>query len=484
MRITLTACFVGCLLLLVGAASAAERPNIVVILADDMGYGDPRCFNPQSKISTPCLDRLAAQGMRFTDAHAPGSVCIPSRYGLMTGRYPFRAKSMSADKGVVIEPGRVTIASFLAEQGYATAMVGKWHLGFEGGDQFDYAQPLRGGPADRGFAYFFGQHASLDIPPYFFIENDRCVAPASEHIEANSTSDWSPIQGAFWRAGAVAPGFKHDEVLSAYTRRAIDYVDRRAKATDGKPFFLYLALTAPHTPWLPTGEFRPESGENLYFRWVSQVDEAIGSVLHSLEKAGVADNTLVVFSSDNGPVWLPDDVKRFGHASAGPWRGMKGDSWEAGHRMPFIATWPAKIKPGQTSAETICFTDLFATCAAIVDAKLPNDAGEDSFNFLPALLGEPRSGPLRPTTVIGTGKNVLSIRRGDWKLIPFLGSGGFTQPNRIKPQPGEPTGQLYNLADDPGETKNLFAERPEIAKELAALLAETCEKPRSRPSLP
>lgn len=448
------------------AAEPGGRPNIIFILTDDMGYGDPKCFNPNSKCATPHIDRLASQGMRFTDAHAAGPVCVPSRYGLITGRYPFRCTSLNPAKEPLIEPGRMTIASLLREQSYATAMIGKWHLGFDGGDKFDYSKPLRGGPFDHGFDYFFGQHASLDIPPYFYIENDRCVAAATDHIEAGSSPDWTRIQGAFWRAGGIAPDLKLEDVLPTYTRKAVDYLADRGKLSESKPFFLYLALTAPHTPWLPTEEFRGKSAGNMYADWVAQVDDSIGRVLKALDSSGLADNTLVFFSSDNGPVWYPDDVQKYGHASTGRFRGMKGDSWEGGHRMPFIARWPEKIKAGTENGELICFTDMLATFAELTAAKLPSGAGEDSFSFLPELLGEKSTNPARKEMVLGWGKGNLFIRKGDWKLIPFLGSGGFSKPSKIKPAQGDPAGQLYNLADDPGETNNVYAAHPDIVKDL------------------
>jgi len=445
-----------------------------------MGYGDPGCFNPQSNCATPHIDRLAAQGMRFTDAHAAGPVCVPSRYGLLTGRYPFRNTSLNPAKGPLIEPGRVTIASLLRDRGYVTAMIGKWHLGFEGGDQFDCSQPLRGGPHDHGFDTFFGQHASLDIPPYFFIENDHCVAAPTGHINAGNSPDWSPIQGAFWRDGGIAPGFVLEDVLPTYTHKAVEYLDERAKAGVGKPFFLYVALTAPHTPWLPTEEFRGESAGNLYAGWVAQVDDAVGRVLAALDRAGLADNTLVIFSSDNGPVWYPEDVQKYGHAAAGPWRGMKGDAWEGGHRVPFIARWPGKINAGSTSSDLICFTDLLATLAALTGAPLPDGAGEDSISFLPALRAERHAAPARAEMILGWGKGNLFIRKGDWKLIPFLGSGGFSKPSKAKPESGEPPGQLYNLALDPGETNNLRAARPDIVRDLTVRTDQIRFSGRSR----
>lgn len=462
-------------------AAAASKPNIVILLADDMGYGDPLSYNPKSKCRTPNIDKLASQGMRFTDAHAAGAFCIPSRYGLLTGRYPFRAPSLDPAKGPLIETGRMTIASLLRQRGYSTAMVGKWHLGFEGGIDFDYAKSLRGGPFDHGFDWYFGQHASLDIPPYFYIQNDRATAAPTELIQAKNSPGWTAIQGEFWREGRIAPDFKMEGVLSNYTSKAVDYIQKRARSDDGKPFFLYFALTAPHTPWLPTEAFRGKSGGNMYTQWVEEVDDSFGQVLAALERAGIADNTLVIFSSDNGPTWYPEDVRKYGHASAGDLRGMKADAWEGGHRVPFIVRWPGRIKPGSTSPKLVCFTDMLATYADLVGATLPADAGEDSFSFLPELLGRNSQGPTRKEMILGQGKNNLSIRRGDWKLIPFLGSGGFSKPSKIKPQPGDPAGQLYNLAADPGETNNQYAAKPDVVKELSTLVDQIRTRGRSRP---
>ena len=464
------------------AANSASKPNIVFILADDLGYGDPHCFNAESKIATPNIDRLAAQGTRFTDAHAAGAVCVPSRYALLTGRYPFRNTGFrNPVQGALIEPKRPTIATVLRGAGYATAMIGKWHLGFEGGDKFDYTKPLRGGPVDHGFDSFFGQHASLDIPPYFFIANDSCVEPPSESVDASNSPDWTPVQGAFWRAGKIAPSFKHFEALPIYTRKAKEYIESRAGRGDAQPFFLYLALTAPHTPWLPTETFRGKSLGGPYGDFVTQVDDAVGQVLTALESAKLSQNTLVLFTSDNGPMWYPADVEKYGHSAAGPWRGMKGDAWEGGHRMPFIARWPDKTPAGATNTETICFSDMLATFAAVAGTKVPDGAGEDSFNLLPLLLGEKRDAPVRDTLVSESSAGVLAIRQGEWKLIPQLGGGGFTKPGKIKPGPDDPAGQLYNLADDPGERRNRYGEQPEIVPRLTLLLETLRDKGRSAP---
>ena len=455
------------------APRGASRPNIVILFADDMGYGDAGCYNPNSKTSTPNIDRLAADGLRFTDAHAPGSWCVPSRYGLMTGRYPFRANRHR------IEPGRLTIASLLKSRGYATACVGKWHLGLEGEKNPPPGKPLRGGPIDRGFDSYFGIHASLDIPPYYYIENDRPVAPPTETVAASNSPGWTRIQGAFWRAGRIAPGFRHDEVLPTFARRSIAWLRQHRKTARDKPFFLYLALAAPHTPWLPTGTFRGVSKASDYGDFVAQVDASVGQVLAALDDLGVRDETLVLFSSDNGPVWYPQDVRRFGHRSVGPLRGMKGDVWEGGHRMPLIARWPGRVKPGTTSDALVGFTDVMATFADILGATLPDGAGEDSFSFLPVLLGRKLDRPARDTMIHPAG--LTGIRHGRWKLILGLGSGGFTKPRRRKPTAGEPKGQLYDLAADVGETKNVYAEHPDIVERLTKLLERQRKAGRTRP---
>jgi arylsulfatase A-like enzyme len=463
--------------LLAHVAWAADRPNILLILADDMGYGDPHCFNPKSKIATPAIDRLAAEGIRFTDAHAPGAVCVPSRYGLLTGRYPFRT-SLAVEKGPIIETGRMTIGSLLQKAGYRTACVGKWHQGLTV-NQYD--QPIKGGPFDRGFDRFFGLPASLDIPPYYLIENDRAVAAPTQDIAASASEGWSPIQGAFWREGKLAPGYKHADVLDLMGDRAVEYLRDSHKAKPAQPFFLYLALPAPHTPWLPGEAFKGKSGAGMYGDYAMQVDATIARVLKTLDdELKLRDDTLVFFTSDNGPVWYPADVQRLGHDAAGGFRGMKGDAWEGGHRMPFAARWPGHIKANATSEQTICFTDFLATFAALSGQQLPNDAGEDSFDIMPALLQTEGGKPIREATVVQSSRRVLTIRQGPWKLIPQLGSGGFTLPANVKPKAGEPAGQLYNLHDDPGEARNVYASHPEIVQKLADLLKKYQADGRSR----
>jgi len=465
--------------LLCKSAIAGEKPNIVVILVDDMGYGDPGCYNKSSKIPTPQIDSLARDGMRFTDAHAPGALCHPSRYGLLTGQHPFRTDVSVWRKQPVIKKGQATIASVVRSQGYRTAMVGKWHLVFQ---EDGYDKPLPGGPVDCGFDTFFGIRASTDIPPYFYIRDDRAVLPPTKQIEANRSEGWSPIQGAFWRAGGIAPDLQLKDVLPRFTDEAVSVIQTHAKADTDKPLMLYLAYPAPHTPWLPSPEFQGRSRAGMYGDFLTMVDAMIGRVLKALEDAEMVDDTLVVFSSDNGPVWYDRDVERFGHDSSGGLRGMKGDAWECGHRMPFVVRWPGKVRPGSVSGQTICFTDLLATFAAVVGAELPEDAGGDSFDVLPVLLGkQPEDVPIRGPLVIPSASGAMTIRSGPWKLIAALGSGGFSQPRRIKPTPGGPQGQLYNLADDLGETNNLYQKAPEVVKRLRVELARIRDAQRSPP---
>lgn len=449
--------------------SPGNHPNIVLIMVDDMGYGDAGCYNVNSKIPTPHIDSLARDGMRFTDAHAPGPLCHMSRYGLLTGRYPFRTNVGLWRKQPLIKPGQTTIASLLRDQGYHTAMVGKWHLGFE---ENGYDKPLPGGPVDRGFDKYFGIRASTDIPPYFYIRDDRAVQPPTDKIDANNSEGWSPIQGAFWRAGGIAPNLKLEDVLPRFTDEAVQVIVDHSQGSDSAPLLLYLAYPAPHTPWLPSKDFKGSSKAGMYGDFTVMVDAMIGRVLKALDDAKMADDTLVIFSSDNGPVWYDADVERFEHDSSGGLRGMKADAWEAGHRMPFLVRWPGQVKAGSLTGQTICFTDLLATFSAIAGTDLPDDAGPDSVNFLPVLLGtQPEAKPIRDSLVIASGSGTMTVRSGPWKLITALGSGGFSEPKRVKPTPGGPTGQLYNLDDDLGETTNLYQAEPSIVESLTKKLS-------------
>jgi arylsulfatase A-like enzyme len=457
-------------------AADQERPppHVVIILADDMGYGDPGAYNPQSRIATPNIDRFAREGMRFTDAHAPGALCHPSRYGLMTGAYPFRTDVSVWPTTPLIKEGQATVASLLSAKGYRTAMVGKWHLGFE---ERGYDQPLRGGPSDRGFDTFFGLRASTDIPPYFYLRGDRAVAPPTGHVDASSSPGWSPIQGAFWREGGIAPGLELKDVLPRLTDEAVGVIREHAATSAEQPLLLYLALTAPHTPWLPSAEFEGRSQAGMYGDFTMMVDAMIGGVLRALDGARMADETIVIFTSDNGPVWYSDDVTRTGHDSVGGLRGMKASNWEGGHRVPFLVRWPGRTKAGSVSAQTISFLDVMATLADVIRVTLPEAAGPDSFSFLPVLLGtQPEDVPVRESLVVGQ-----SIRSGPWKWIDGHEPVAFQRPERgLVPPAGSPPGQLYTLAEDPAESRNLAADRPDVVARLKATLARIQAGARTR----
>lgn len=413
--------------------------------------------------------------------NAPGSWCVPSRYGLMTGQYPLR-KTRDVKKGGLIAQGQVTIASLLQRNGYSTAMIGKWHLGFDGvsdWDKADYSQSFQGGPADRGFDYFYGMHASLDIPPYFFIENKHAVeAPVNTIAENQSPDATTTISGAFWREGKIAPGFKHEEILPTFTNKAVSFMQNHVKKKMQQPFFLYLSLTAPHTPWLPQKQFKGKSGAGEYGDFVMQVDYTVGEVLGSLEKLGIGNNTLVIFTSDNGPVWFKEDIQKFNHRAAGPYRGMKFDAYEGAHRMPFIARWPGKIKPNTSSAALLSFTDMLATFAAVAGDTLSPDESRDSYNVLPLLMNK---GVSQRKGLIVEGH---TIREGNWKLIFGNGTGVLQREwGLVKEQPVQ--GELYNLKEDSSETNNLYTKYPvkvaELTKRMEQYKAEgtavTAKKP-------
>jgi arylsulfatase A len=460
-------------------AAAPKRPNIVVILADDLGFGDLRCYNRESKIPTPNLDRLAGQGVRFTDMHSPSSVCTPTRYGLLTGRYCWRSQLKS---GVLqgyspslLEPGRPTLASTLKASGYYTAGVGKWHLGLGTRDRTDYDQPLRPGPADHGFDYYFGIPASLDMAPYLYFENDRVVEKATGHTPG---SGGKVTTGPFWREGAIAPSFDIGEVMPVLTRKAVDIV--RDRAASDSPFFLYFPMTGPHTPWMPRPGFQGRSRAGDYGDFVAQIDDSAGQVFRAIDAAGIANNTLVIFTSDNGGYWPPDFIERFAHRSNHGWRGMKADIYEAGHRVPFLTRWPGRIPAGKQRSDLACLTDLMATCVDAAGVSLPQDAAEDSFSQWGPLTGRAAKAPAREFVIHHSAQGMFSIRQGPWKLNLGRGSGGFTRPVKIDPAPGEPPAELYNLQRDPAETTNLYQREPQVVARLTALIEKAKNDGRTR----
>ncbi len=477
------------------ALHAAEplKPNIVYILADDLGYGDVGCYNASSRIPTPNMDRLASEGMRFTNAHAPSAVCTPTRYALLTGRYAWRTRLQQNVLGPfslpLIAAKQLTVAGLLREHGYATACIGKWHLGWgwpQPGDDLkrDFSRPIPDGPTTRGFDFYFGTDVP-NYPPYCFLENDRTVGIPSAVAPVGRDS--------FNIAGPMVAGWKLVDVLPELERRAVESIEK--SATGGKPFFLYLPLTSPHYPVVPAAAFQGKSTAGEYGDFVVQTDYVVGAVLDALQRNGIDEQTLVIVTSDNGPEITGevnpgayDRLRQFGHASMGALRGAKRDAWEGGHRVPFIARWPGKIQAGSTCDETICHVDLMATLAALLGAKLPADAGVDSVNILPALLGEKRNVPLREATVLHSGQGKFAIRRGDWVLI--LAPTGDDNRKQGEPEwfqkvrgyePRTEAGQLFNLATDPTQKFNLYATETAQVNELAALLERYVTQGRSTP---
>jgi arylsulfatase A-like enzyme len=452
--------------------AASKPPNIVYVLADDLGTGDLGCYNPRSDIPTPHADRLAREGVRFTDMHSPSAVCTPTRYGIMTGRYCWRSR---LKKGVLwgydtnlIEPGRTTVASLLRSRGYRTAGFGKWHLGLGSGERVDYSKPLRPGPLDHGFDYYFGIPASLDMEPYLYFENDRVIEQPTAH-----TPGQNKPRGVFWRPGPIAPSLRVEDVLPEIRRRAVGYIAERARQPE-QPFFLYLPLTSPHTPWLPSAAFAGKSKAGDYGDFAAETDDVLGSVMRALDEHRLANNTLLIFTSDNGADWTPQDKERFAHRANGRWRGRKRDIYEAGHRIPFIARWPGTVKAGSVSDQLGCLTDLIRTAAEITGAQIPRDAAEDSVSLLAALKGTPRR-PLREAVVHHSSEGMFAIRQGRWKLVLGRGSGGNAQP----PDGDGPAGQLFDLAADPEETQNLYLRESRVVARLTALLEKYQREGRS-----
>jgi len=491
-------------------ARRSSAPNILLILADDLGYGDVGCYNPESKIPTPNLDRLARQGLRFTDAHSPSTVCTPSRYSLLTGRMCFRNGLRGVLTGVdgpIIEKGRLTIAELLRRQGYATACVGKWHVGMtffqadgkpvpaRGGgvkkvQQVDFTRPIRNGPTDVGFDYFFGT-ACCPTTDWLcaYIENDR-VVEAPKEIVRPKTRNW--LEYEHFRAGLKAPGFDMRQVDLVFLKKSIAYLEEHVRKRPGKPFFLFHNTQTAHLPALPAPQFTGKTKAGPLGDFIFEFDHVVGELLKTLDRLGVAENTLVIVTSDNGPEIVVTDMReRFNHDSARPWRGLKRDNWEGGHRVPLIVRWPGKVKAGGATDQTMCLTDWMATFAALTGGELPKDAAEDSFDLTPLLLGPDgaaRPRPLRPYTLHQTSSNALAIRRGPWKLLDHKGSGGnrYEQNPRLKKYvvpdtaPTAP-GQLYNLAQDPRETQNLYFKNEQERVALKKLLESDKARGRTAP---
>tara|TARA_R110000868_G_scaffold1647_4_gene13293 strand:+ start:17514 stop:19073 length:1560 start_codon:yes stop_codon:yes gene_type:complete len=477
---------------IINPSQTIKKPNIIYILADDLGYGDLSSLNPLSKIRTPNMDEVVEDGVHFTDAHSNSSVCTPTRYGILTGRYAFRTR---LKEGVLwgyspslIEHDRPTIATYLKENGYVTACIGKWHLGLdwqkknpnkeikdiawsqiveEGyDDNVDYSEKVKGGPDEHGFDYSFIIPASLDMSPYCYLKNGLVTAPMSEYTKGKQPDEAG--RGVFWRPGKKSKGFEFEEVLPTFIEAATQYIDENSNGKN--PFFMYLPLPAPHTPWLPTEEYHMASNASKYGDYVSMVDDMIGKILHKVSESGIEDDTLIIITSDNGADWRPSDISETNHKANYTFKGRKADIYEAGHRVPFIAKWQGLIPAGIISNQVMCTTDLLATIAGILGKPLPKNFVGDSYNLWPAFIGQESQNPIRNVTIHHSLQGIFSIRKDNWKYTPHLGSGGFTNPKTITPRSGEPPGTLYDMEKDPSESLNLYTEHPRIVKQLDSLL--------------
>lgn len=481
--------------------STIKNPNIIVILADDMGYGDLQCYNAESKIPTPNMDKLAAQGIKFLDAHSPAALCTPSRYGFLTGRYCWRTRLkqgviLGYDETPLIEKGRSTIATILRDKGYGTACIGKWHLGMnwqtkdgykiqndsdkwidnpiliENEANIDFSKPVSGGPVELGFDYFFGSlGCTTSDPPYCFIENNHTTVIPLEQ----SPSKYLGLPG--FVPGAWSKGFPLEEVDVEFTNKAISYMESQVKKNSRNPFFVYLALSSPHNPFLPPDFTSGKSNEGPRGDLVMVVDWSVGKIMEFLKKQGIEENTLLIVTSDNGAVKGAN-----GHLSEWKFRGYKSNIWEGGHRVPFIARWPGRIKKGISSSEVISLTDMFASFSSLVSHRVTNGEGEDSYDVLPAFFGGKSVENRNGVRVFHSGSGVFAVRKGDWILIEGTsGSGsssgtGAGSPG-INPDSLRTTGQLYNLSQDPYQKINLWESKTSIRDSLAALL----EKVKSQP---
>ncbi len=452
-------------------------PNIVIILADDLGFGDPTCYNSDSKIPTPNIDQLASEGMLFTDAHSASAVCTPTRYSILTGRYSWRTRLKQGvlwpwDKPL-IDSERLTLPALLKKKGYQTAAIGKWHLGWEwptsdslsvkktNGENIDYSKEISGGPLERGFDYYFGDDVP-NFPPYSFIENRKVtVIPTEEKPDS-----------LFGNKGKMAPGWKLENVMPEITKHSVKFIEGASKDKT-KPFFLYFALTAPHTPIAPLTKFKGKSKAGRYGDWVFEVDWAVGEIMKALKNSGADKNTILIFTSDNGsPARNGENysgptqsvIRDYGHNPSGIFRGMKGDIWEGGHRVPFIAKWANNIAPGSKTDALVCSMDLMATIAEVVGFELPENSSEDGKSLLNVLKDNNENG--RELLVNHSHRGVFAIRKGEWKLILSNRSGGFSDGKHPDGYGIETLGQLYNLAADLGEKNNLYTEKPEIVNEL------------------
>ncbi|MEP0366331.1 MAG: sulfatase-like hydrolase/transferase [Cyclobacteriaceae bacterium] len=473
----------------------STKPNVIYILVDDLGYGDVKSLNPDSKIATPNMDKVVSNGVHFTDAHSNSSVCTPTRYGLLTGCYAFRTR---LQKGVLrgysaalIEQDQTTVGTFLKDHGYETACIGKWHLGLDWpktdeskeieeelywrtgsnlgntDDNVDYQKYISGGASDHGFDYSLIIPGSLDMSPYLYIRNGYAVEEPT--LFTQGKKEKLEGRGMFWRRGKISPSFDFKKVLPTVIDSAIYYIHQHARTE--APFFLYLPLPAPHLPWLPADEFVGTTDVSGYGDYVAMVDAMIGKVVNQIYSDGIEQETLIIISSDNGSDWRPSDIKKTGHYANAQFRGRKADIYEGGHRIPYFAQWEGVIPAGHQSDELICTTDLLATMAGLLNTTLTNKIGVDSYDLWPAYLADVKE-PIRSSVIHHSQQGFFSLRKGKWKYTQRLGSGGFSSPSVIQPKEGEATGTLFDMEVDPEEKNNLYLQHQDIVLQLDKLLEQ------------
>lgn len=478
-------------------------PNIVILYADDMGYGDLGVQNPESKIPTPNLDKLASEGMRFTDGHSSSGICTPSRYALLTGQYHWRKfhDIVNSFGAPVFDEEQLTLPEMLKQKGYTTACIGKWHLGWNWNfiaepsgikmqgtkevkyylpDEIDWEKPIKGGPLSHGFDYYFGDDVP-NFPPYTWIENEHVVItptlPLAE-TPATSEGEWEA------RPGPMAEGWEMDKVMPTLTQKVVEYIQNRKGKEE--PFFLYFPWTSPHAPIVPAKEFQGLTKAGGFGDFMHQSDWTAGQVLNALDENGFSENTIVIFTADNGPErYAYDRIRNFQHKSTGDLRGLKRDTWEGGHRVPFVIKWPGITEAGKVSDEVINQVDIMATLAEVVGFELPNEAAEDSYNLVPLLKGNPEAVNIREATIQNTFKDSYAIRKGDWVLIDSESGMHSQVPDWFNEQFGytENTfpGELYNLKEDISQKYNLYGQHPDKVAELKELLEKYKKDGRSVP---
>lgn len=471
------------------SANKNDHPNIIYILADDMGYGDVSALNPDCKVQTRHIDSLVAQGITFSDAHTSSAVSTPSRYSILTGRYNWRSRLQSgvgwSYTPALIEPERMTVATLLGSAGYHTACIGKWHLGLgwqyrsDSPKEVDFTQPLTACPNDNGFEYSYIMPASLDIPPYVYIENGRITAPVTDTIDGHNGY-------AFWRKGPIAQDFDIAKTLDHFTDKAVEYI--RQQAAGNEPFFLYFPLTAPHTPIIPSDRFAGKSGIGPYGDFLLHVDDVVGRVMEAVREAGIEENTLIVFTADNGcsPSANYKNLKAHGHNPSYIFRGTKADIYDGGHRVPYIMRFPALIAPGSQSDAPVCQTGLMATCAELLGLRLPDNAGEDSFSQLSILRGRERASDRKHMLIHHSIEGFFAIRQGQWKLCVCPGSGGWSAPVPGAEAADAPRMQLFDMAASPGEPAeaNRYTPGQKQSSRMLRELEKAIQRGRTTPGKP